>query len=106
MDSDWDSCLVTLEGHRSLVTTVAFSRDSRRLVSGSDDETVKLWDVTTGSSSKLAFVVRRDIVEMLPGSHVSVLPQRRIPRNVPKDDRFDFVYLRNFKGNQDRSIFF
>lgn len=35
-------------GHTSGVHTVAFSPDGRSLVSGSDDNTIKLWDVSNG----------------------------------------------------------
>lgn len=35
----------TLEGHTDGVTSVAFSPDGHFLVSGSDDDTVKLWIV-------------------------------------------------------------
>ena len=38
----------TLKGHSSWVTAVAFSADGRRLASGSWDQTVKFWDVSTG----------------------------------------------------------
>ena len=38
----------TLKGHSSWVTAVAFSADGQRLASGSWDQTVKFWDVSTG----------------------------------------------------------
>ncbi|RYP43976.1 hypothetical protein DL768_009507 [Monosporascus sp. mg162] len=38
----------TLQGHSSAVNSVAFSPDSKLLVSGSYDYTVRLWDTTTG----------------------------------------------------------
>jgi WD40 repeat protein len=36
------------EGHTSLCISVAFSRDGRRILTGSWDETIRLWDVATG----------------------------------------------------------
>ncbi|KAJ3070660.1 hypothetical protein HDU99_002629, partial [Rhizoclosmatium hyalinum] len=38
----------TLVGHSNWVTSVAYSHDSKTVVSGSNDDTVKLWSVETG----------------------------------------------------------
>ena len=38
----------TLAGHSGGVTSVAISADGKRVVSGSDDKTVMIWDVDTG----------------------------------------------------------
>ena len=38
----------TLRGHTDVVRSVAWSPDGRRLVSASDDGTVKVWDVSSG----------------------------------------------------------
>ena len=39
----------TLAGHSGWVTSVAISSDGKRVVSGSVDQTVKIWDVKTGA---------------------------------------------------------
>nr|WP_290227219.1 serine/threonine-protein kinase [Trichocoleus desertorum] len=41
-------CVRTLTGHSRWVRSLAISPDSRMLVSGSGDRTVKIWDLTTG----------------------------------------------------------
>jgi WD40 repeat protein len=40
--------ILTLKGHSDRVWSVAFSPDGKRIVSGSVDETLKLWDSQTG----------------------------------------------------------
>jgi WD40 repeat protein len=35
-----------LRGHEAAITTLAFSQDNRWLVSGSDEPTVRLWDMS------------------------------------------------------------
>ncbi len=45
----WDlaeGVVTTLGSHSEIVNSIAFSPDGQRLVSGSDDATLKLWDVT------------------------------------------------------------
>ena len=47
------ACLVheqecTLRGHSNWVTSVAYSPDGIRIISGSADNTVKVWDAATG----------------------------------------------------------
>ena len=48
----WDTvsqkCVLKLEGHTEVVSSIAYSPDEQRLATASFDKTVKVWDVTTG----------------------------------------------------------
>ena len=41
--------MIILQGHTSTVYSVAFSPDGKSLVSGSGDNTVKVWNLTDGT---------------------------------------------------------
>jgi WD40 repeat protein len=47
--SDWH----TLEGPQRRVTAVAISPDGKTAVSGSDDKTLKLWDLSSGKALQI-----------------------------------------------------
>ncbi|KAM0264674.1 hypothetical protein ACHAQJ_000499 [Trichoderma viride] len=49
MPSNWTACLQYFEGHKKMVTTLAFSPNGTHLASWSDDGTGKIWDVETGA---------------------------------------------------------
>ncbi|KIM92953.1 hypothetical protein OIDMADRAFT_94684, partial [Oidiodendron maius Zn] len=49
----WNAMLQTLEGHSGLVYSVAFSPDGTQIVSGSLNETVRLWDAATGAALRM-----------------------------------------------------
>ncbi len=42
---------LTLKGHAGPVTSVSFSPDGKRIVSGSDDNSLKVWDAQTGQET-------------------------------------------------------
>ena len=43
---------ITLRGHTGPVNSLALSDDDRRLFSGSDDHTVKVWDLGVGLTDR------------------------------------------------------
>ena len=45
---NWSAIQNILAGHSSNVNSVAFSPGGSRIVSGSSDETIRLWDAATG----------------------------------------------------------
>ena len=47
---NWPAMLLALEGHEGGVNSVAFSADGTRIVSGSFDKTIRVWDAGTGKS--------------------------------------------------------
>ena len=50
---DTGACLRTFRGHQEAVRCVAFSADALRLASGSDDKTVRIFDVASGATIQL-----------------------------------------------------
>ena len=49
-----------MEEHSNLVTSVAISRNNLYIVSGSWDETVRLWNVETGECLRILIGVNTD----------------------------------------------
>jgi len=53
----WDisrgECLLILRGHTRRVCSVAFSRDGKTLLSGSQDESMRLWSLPGGEECRI-----------------------------------------------------
>jgi WD40 repeat protein len=48
VDKMWPRQLLQLRGHDSWVYSVAFSPDGSKIISGSNDKTIRVWDASTG----------------------------------------------------------
>ncbi|KIJ46245.1 hypothetical protein M422DRAFT_250289, partial [Sphaerobolus stellatus SS14] len=46
----WPTELARLTGHRGSINCIAFSHDGKRIVSGSRDKTIRIWDAETGQN--------------------------------------------------------
>ena len=50
---DWSKLeTLTLKGHGKLVISVSFRPDGKRIVSGSGDNTLKVWDISSLHTSR------------------------------------------------------
>jgi WD40 repeat protein len=77
-ETGWDPCLRTMEGHSGVVRSIAISQDGTRIISGSDDKTIRIWDAQTGTalckleghSDVVASVaISNDGTHVISGSH-------------------------------------
>ena len=56
MSDGWSACLQTLEDHSDGVTSVVFSHDTAQLASASWDNTVKIWDASSGACLQTLYI--------------------------------------------------
>jgi WD40 repeat protein len=68
-------------GHSDHVSSVAFSPDGARALSGSLDKTIKLWDAPTGADPQLRWALEL--------GRTGGIPARRRPRPVAQHGRDD-----------------
>ncbi len=80
--------LHTLKGHTDSVTSVSFSPDGKRILSGSFDVSVRVWDASPlANPGKTAFPLQgRDVEPPLqpgPGTRDRFSDRRSIPKRIP-----------------------
>jgi WD40 repeat protein len=67
--------LQTFQGHQSIVNSVAFAPDGKSIVTGSFDNTAKLWDLDLGHSLSAMC------------DHLHDFASRSNDPNIPEEDR-------------------
>jgi hypothetical protein len=79
----WDAAsgemLRELKGHRGGVNGAAFSPDGARIVTGSSDQTARLWDVRWGMTMRREELVRRVCAEKLVGAQTFTIEDATDP---------------------------
>jgi WD40 repeat protein len=53
VETDWNACLQTLEGHEGPIWIVAFSPDGKTIAATSYDSTIRLWETATGEEKQV-----------------------------------------------------
>jgi WD40 repeat protein len=108
MSDEWSGCLQTLEGHGSVVWSVAFSHNSTRLASASRDKTVKIWDASSGACLQ-TIKGHSSIIYSVAFSHNSTrLASASDDRTVKVWDASGDTCLQTLEGHSDwvRSVVF
>ena len=52
VENKWSPLEQILTGHSSGITSIAFSPGGKKVVSGSEDSTVRVWDIATGQADQ------------------------------------------------------
>jgi WD40 repeat protein len=96
----------SLKGHKRAVTRAAFSADGRRILTGSGDGTVILWDINT-DSSRIVFKSREVVhdINFSPNAKQIVIA---LPNGTIQLITIGTGCIREFKGNEgivDSAIF-
>jgi WD40 repeat protein len=95
----WDAAtgqlLHTLTGHSGLVLSIAWSHNSTKLASGSEDKTVRIWDSATGNLINISQGYDNPVISLawdLPGTKLAA-------------GSADGIYLWDIKTNQPTKFF-
>lgn len=99
-DNVTGKCIRTLTGHSLSVSALAFSPDSRFLASGSWDQTILLWNISTGKKIKM-FKGYADLtaITFSPNGKLIASGQGEIIRVWNLESEKNSFYMKSFKDN-------
>jgi len=97
----WDAHQQTLEGHSGSVTAVAFSPDGKTLASSSDDETVRVWDPTTGAHQQTLVGHNRSVTAVAFSPDGKTLASVSLDETVRLWDAATGAHQQTLKGHSD-----
>ncbi len=87
--------LHTLKGHKNRIWSIAFSPDGKTLVSGSDDKTMRFWDVAAGKEV-------RQIKHSQGIGKIAWSPDGKLLASIDTIEHFDKEYGSGYWSNDNR----
>ncbi len=96
------SSITSLIGHANVVTSVAFSPDAKLIVSGSFDNTLKLWDAVSGSCIRSFVGHTGRITSVAFSPETNLILSGSDDCNLKLWDAVSGVCIRSFAGHDNR----
>jgi len=98
-----DHSMLTLAGHDSAITAIAISPDGSKLVSGSEDGILRLWDMATGRQIVSAEAHERKVSALAINQDGTLLVSGSFDKAIFAWNLKDFTRLRQF-GNRETEV--
>ena len=87
-----DPSVIPLIGHTNWVNSVAFSPDGKYIVSGSNDNTLKIWELKSGALCKSLTGYRKWVysIRFFPKGDKIVVNTHNVPETESEDNNFKY----------------
>jgi WD40 repeat protein len=94
-------CIAVLEGHETWVKTVTMSLDGRRIISGSGDTTIRIWDTKSGACLKVLEGHEGPVRSVSVSADAKKIISGGDDINIRLWDAVNGKVIRIFEGHQD-----